>query len=70
MNCTISQYVRRVKLEHAKELLETTNMKIWQIASELHFETTNHFNHLFKKQFNVTPFQYRKARRASSTVKK
>lgn len=62
-NCTITQYINKVKLEYAKELLGTTNMTTLMITNELHFESISHFNHLFKKQFHITPTQYRKKHR-------
>lgn len=57
---TITQYVNNIKLQHAKELLSTTNVTTLMIANTLGFESVSHFNHLFKKQFNITPTQYRK----------
>ncbi len=57
---TITQYVNNIKLQHAKELLLTTNMTTLMITNALGFESLSHFNHLFKKHFNVTPTQYRK----------
>lgn len=66
MNCTITQYVNKVKLEYAKELLNTTDMTTLRITTELHFESVSHFNHLFKKQFKMTPTQYRKQNLQSS----
>lgn len=63
-NCTITQYINNVKLQYAKELLGTTNMTMLMITNELHFESISHFNHLFKKQFNVTPMQYRRKSRS------
>lgn len=57
---TITQYVNKIKLEHAKELLATTNLTTLAISSILHFDSLSHFNHLFKRQFNTTPSQYRK----------
>lgn len=57
---TITQYVNNIKLQHAKELLLTTNMTTLMITNALGFESVSHFNHLFKKQFDVTPTQYRK----------
>lgn len=58
-NCTITQYVNNVKLEHAKDLLSTTKMTTLQIAQEIHFESLSYFIHLFKKHFGTTPSQYR-----------
>ena len=59
-NQTITQYVNNIKLQHARELLATTNMTTLMITNTLGFESVSHFNHLFKKQFNETPTQYRK----------
>ena len=59
-NQTITQYVNNVKLQHAKELLTTTSMTTLMITNTLGFESVSHFNHLFKKQFDTTPTQYRK----------
>ncbi len=58
--CTITQYVNNVKLQYAKELLRTTQMTTLMIAQEIHFESLSHFNHLFKKQFQMTPTEFRK----------
>ncbi len=60
VGCTITQYVNKIKLEHSKELLTTTDMTTLMIANLLHFESLSHFNHLFKKYFNMTPTQYKK----------
>lgn len=58
--CTITQYVNNVKLQYAKELLRTTQMTTLMIAQEIHFESLSHFNHLFKKHFQLTPTEFRK----------
>lgn len=60
---TITQYVNKVKLEYAKELLATTNLTTLSISSKLHFDSLSHFNHLFKREFNMTPSQYRKQKK-------
>ena len=63
MGCTITQYVNKVKLQYAKELLTTTDMTTLMITNELHFESISHFNHLFKNHFKLTPTEYRKQSR-------
>ena len=60
MSCTITQYVNRRKLEHAKELLSNTDMSLSEITSQLNFESTSHFHSLFKKHYGITPSEYRK----------
>ena len=59
-NQTITQYINNIKLQHSKELLSTTDMTTLMITNALGFESVSHFNHLFKKQFGITPTQYRK----------
>ena len=63
LGCTITQYVNKVKLQYAKELLITTDMTTSMITNELHFESISHFNHLFKKHFKMTPTEYRRKNR-------
>ena len=53
----------RVAYEYAKELLATTNLTTLSISSKLHFDSLSHFNHLFKREFNMTPSQYRKQKK-------
>ena len=67
MHCTITQYVNRTKLQHAKELLANTDMSLTEITNELNFESTSHFHSLFKKHFNMTPAEYRRLNRSAST---
>lgn len=60
LKCTITQYVNRVKMNYAKELLSSTDIPISQVAEELHFLSNAHFHTLFKETFNYTPLEYRK----------
>ncbi len=48
-------YLIRIRLEHAVKLLETTNMKITEVAHECGFRTLSNFNRLFKQQIGVSP---------------
>jgi AraC-like DNA-binding protein len=64
MRCTITQYINKTKLQYAKELLANTELTLTEITNELHFESTSHFHNLFKKQFNMTPTEYRRLNRA------
>ena len=60
MNCTITQYVNRTKLQYSKELLTNTNMSLMEISNTLHIESTSYFHNLFKRYFDITPAEYRK----------
>ena len=56
----ISALIRKKRLERAKLLLETTDMKIPDIASNTGFSDYNYFLRLFKKEFGISTKNFRK----------
>ncbi len=56
----IAQYVRELRLEHAKKLLLGNNKKISDIAEECGFIDYNYFTKVFKKAEGITPREYKK----------
>jgi AraC-like DNA-binding protein len=56
---TIHAYVTRVRIEHAKKLLVTTNLNIESIAESVGLYKSN-FNIQFKKATGKTPSRWRK----------
>jgi len=56
---TVCGYVQSVRLEQAQQLLRGTNLAIAEIAYQVGYESTSHFGYLFKRQFGVTPRDYR-----------
>ncbi|MBN3962353.1 AraC family transcriptional regulator [Nostoc sp. NMS8] len=57
---TVLGYVQSLRLEQAKQLLIETNSTIVEIASQVGYESISHFGYLFKRQFGITPREYRK----------
>ena len=55
------RYLNRKRMEAAENLLLSTEKKVHEIALEIGCENTNHFIHLFKKEYGATPQAYRKA---------
>lgn len=53
-------YVHALRLEEAKQMLETTDEPVDAIAEQSGYEDTSFFTRLFKKHVGVTPAQYRK----------
>lgn len=53
-------YLMDRRLETAKELLLTTELKSLEVALEVGFSSSNYFAYCFKKQLNISPMQYRK----------
>lgn len=56
---TFVSYLSRVRMERAAELLRTTDLKTYAIASEIGLSDPNYFSYVFKKYFGVSPSKYR-----------
>lgn len=52
-------YLTGLRIERAKELLATTNMKLSTIAMEIGYNEPNYFSHVFRKLEGITPKEYR-----------
>ncbi|MDZ8032221.1 AraC family transcriptional regulator [Nostoc sp. DedSLP04] len=59
---TVCGYVQSLRLEQAQQLLLGTNLTIAEIASQVGYESISHFGYLFKRQFGVTPRDYRRCK--------
>lgn len=55
------KYMNKKRMAAAEILLLSTEKKVHEIALETGFENTNHFIHLFKKEYGTTPQAYRGA---------
>ena len=58
-----AQYLSQIRFLRAKELLDTTELTVAEIAYRLRFETPSHFSTFFRKREGVPPQQYRRERR-------
>jgi transcriptional regulator GlxA family with amidase domain len=54
------EYVHTLRLEEAKQMLETGEASIEAIANEVGYEDPGFFSRLFRRNVNLTPAQYRK----------
>lgn len=59
-NETPNSYIRKVRLQKAKELLETTDLNVAEIAYDLGFNDPNYFSRVFHKQYGKSPMFFRK----------
>ncbi|MEH2291261.1 helix-turn-helix transcriptional regulator [Nostoc sp.] len=57
---TVLGYVQSLRLEQAQQLLRGTNLTIPEIAAQVGYESISHFGYLFKRQFGMTPREYRR----------
>jgi len=53
------EYIIREKMNEAKRLLETSSQKVYEIANVLNYKDVNFFSKTFKRNFGVTPSEYR-----------
>lgn len=63
LHTSVSHYILRSKLEEAKTLLVYTEKSLTQISCDLCFSSQSHFQRVFKKEYGITPAQYREAGR-------
>ncbi|MDD7270808.1 MAG: AraC family transcriptional regulator [Spirochaetales bacterium] len=53
------QYVLKKRIDRARYLIITTDKKISDIASECGFNDMSYFSKIFKRNFNVSPTEYK-----------
>ena len=58
MNQTVSDYIAEVKIGHAKELIDSGQYLIYEIADRLGFENAYYFSKVFKKVTGMSPKNY------------
>lgn len=57
---TFSDYLIRLRIEKAKELIRNSNLRFFEISTMIGYENVSHFNVIFKKHAGLTPSQYRR----------
>ena len=60
MNMTIRQYLKTVRIERAKELLERTLLHVYEIAQRVGFADSKYFVVSFEEETGLSPAAYRK----------
>lgn len=55
-----TEILQKIKLDKASKLLESTNFTVTDISYMVGYDNKEHFIRTFKKQFEVSPTQYRK----------
>ncbi|MEO0484337.1 MAG: AraC family transcriptional regulator [Pseudomonadota bacterium] len=63
LGVTPTDYINRIRIDHAARLLRTEDTSIEAIASLCGFETTSYFYRLFARVYGDTPRRYRSAHR-------
>jgi two-component system response regulator YesN len=56
---SFKSYLTRVRIERAKELLRTTDLKCFEIARQSGYNDPHYFSYAFKKSTGIPPQQFR-----------
>ena len=60
MNIQFGDYLERIRINKAKELIRNSNKAMSEISEIVGFSNQNYFNKVFKKVTGVSPLKYRK----------
>ncbi len=56
--CLFTNYLTSVRMEHAKNLLKTTDLNIKEISSRSGYSSSRHFSTVFRKEYGLSPSKY------------
>ena len=59
----LSTYMRKKRMQYAALLLETTQMKISDVALQTGYDNQSKFAAVFKKEYQQSPLEYRRSKR-------
>ena len=57
---TVTEYIRHIRLEAARDLMNTTDLNISQIVYTIGFTSRSYFSKIFKEKYEMTPNEFRK----------
>lgn len=55
---SIMDYVIKLRMEKARELLREAGNKVYEVAEKVGYESVAHFNRIFKRETGMTPKEY------------
>ena len=61
-----ANYIKTIRLQKAKEMLETADLTVSEIAFSTGFQTVSHFTKIFKKQYGVPPSLFRRTHESAT----
>ncbi len=56
---TFVEYLTRVRIEHARELIRDQALPIWEVSQAVGYSDPNYFSRIFKKTVGKTPSEFR-----------
>ncbi|SMC31944.1 PocR ligand-binding domain-containing protein [Sporomusa malonica] len=59
LGCTVNDYITRVRVEHAVELMKNPGLSVAQVSQSVGFQSQSYFAKVFSKYIGVAPLIYR-----------
>jgi len=66
MRKNVWEYVTSLRIDEAKRLLGTTDMKRYEITYKVGYESPEHFSRIFKRSVGLSPADYRREQQGES----
>jgi len=60
---TVTEYIRHVRLEKARDLINTSDLNISEIVYSIGFSSRSYFSKIFKKKYKMSPSEFQKNKR-------
>lgn len=60
MGISVVSYLSKIRIERATELLESTDMSVYDVGLAVGFEAQSYFCRFFKREVGVSPSEYRR----------
>ena len=61
-----ANYIKIIRLQRAKELLETTDLTVSEVVFKTGFQTLSHFTNIFRKQYGILPSVFRRSNNSAT----
>ncbi len=61
-----ANYIKIIRLQRAKELLETTDLTVGEVVFRTGFQTLSHFTNIFQKQYGILPSVFRRSNNSAT----
>lgn len=58
--CSYNKLVTNIKMQYSKTFLAKSGMKVYEVSEMLGYADADYFTHIFKREFGITPADYRK----------
>ena len=59
-NRTVTEYIRHVRLESARNMLKNTDLNVSQIVYSIGFSSRSYFSKIFKEKYDISPSAFKK----------